>query len=577
MNDFKQESGGYDFNRSIEELGKNICAQGSKVADNMELFFHNKPKYVILLSFCDGIERAYVVKGIGNSVETSWKNAVDSMKKKIKTLNLNPIWLKADIVNEIHEYDYSSFIDYVSDIKINYFRQGIAFDNMFNVAFLEQEVNANTFIRESKDANPKKKELIWKNINFYLNRSTGRKYQFDERSVGKVFTFSTIGFFHDGDQCHRLCTDGLDVGRRYIESIDKELILSIIIKSSNFLAEQINSEGRFRYGYFPCFDQEIPHYNILRHASSTYSMIEAYEFNNDPNLGIKIKSALEYLINEGSGFFESNEGIKMAFVIEKLPTGLEEIKLGANAAAILALAKYTKVFDDTKFVPVMKALAEGIRFFQNKDDGSFVHVLNYPDLSVKDRHRVIYYDGEAAFALMRLYDIDKDEKWIQTVEKAFSYFLKNNYWKHSDHWLSYCSFELMKYKPDKQYVLFNLQNASGILDFCLTRETTYPTLLELLMATYSMIEKLKAENIFLETLESFDYSKFVEAIEHRVAHQLNGLYFPEVAMYYKAPGKILYSFYIRHHSFRSRIDDNEHNISGYCSYLFNRLKAAKAL
>jgi len=574
LNKIKDDS---DLRKMLDELKDQIFAQKTVVSENMELFFSNKPKYVVFLSFSDGNSRAYVTKGIGNSVEVSWKNAADIMKKKIKETEINPIWVKADIVRKIKAYPYQEFIRYISEIKINYFREGISLDNMFNISFLEQEVNSNVFIYDVKDSYQKKKHLVWKNINYYLKRNTGNKYQFDENSIAYIYTFTTLGFFHDGMKCYPLCSEGHEAGRRSIEKVDEALLRDIISNASNFLSNQIDETGKFCYGYFPCFDKIVPHYNILRHASTTYSMLEAYEFNKDPKLKDSIKRALEYLMNEGIELFKDDDENNIAFVIERLEKGDAEIKLGANAAAILAFAKYTRVFHDEKYVPIMQNLAEGIRFCQDDQDGSFVHILNVPDLSVKEKYRIIYYDGEAAFALMRLYDIDKNERWINTVEKAFEHFIKNDYWKHSDHWLSYCSYELMKYKPEQRYIAFNLQNASGILDFCLTRETTYPTLLELLMATYCMIDKLKRENVFLETLESFDYSKFIDAIEHRVKHQLNGLYFPEVAMYFKAPGKILWSFFIRHHSFRARIDDNEHNISGYCSYLHNRLKANEIL
>ena len=36
----------------------------------------------------------------------------------------------------------------------------------------------------------------------------------------------------------------------------------------------ILDNGRYIYGYFPHFDNEINFYNILRHSSSTYALVE---------------------------------------------------------------------------------------------------------------------------------------------------------------------------------------------------------------------------------------------------------------------------------------------------------------
>lgn len=560
-----------DLNTRLEELKQRIILQAEAVEYNMKLNFGKNPKFIVFLSFSDGKSRAYVCNGVGNSIESSWKNAVDSMKKKVKKLNLEPIWIKADLVKDIKEYSFAAFINYISNIKNNYFREGIALDKMFNLAFLEQEVNANVFLYDNKETF--KKQISWKNITNHIKYNLGLRLELDNSSCKKVWLFSTIGFFHDGANCYNLNNGWLNNGRREIEKIDESLLRTIIKNTSDYLINQIDSTGKFRYGYFPCFNKEIPGYNILRHASTTYSMIEAFEVTRDEKLGQAIKSALDYLATDGIELLQNQNGVTSAFVIER--TRDNEIKLGANAAAILAYSKYTVVFNDCRYVQLMKQLAEGISYFQNKQDGSFVHVLNYPDLSVKENFRIVYYNGEAAFALMRLYEIDKDQRWLNMVELAFEYFINNKFWEQKDHWLSYCSSELFKHKPEKKYLEFNLKNASGILDFCLIRETTYPTLLELLMATYSLIEKIKEDNLFLEVLESFDEEKLMRAIEHRVEHQLNGLYFPEVAMYFKAPQNILWSFYIRHHSFRSRIDDIEHNISGYCNYLQKILMPAQ--
>lgn len=86
------------------------------------------------------------------------------------------------------------------------------------------------------------------------------------------------------------------------------------------------------------------------------------------------------------------------------------------------------------------------------------------------------------------------------------------------------------------------------------------------MATVNMIERIQSDSRLAALLDAFDRTKLMEAIEHRARHQLNGFFFPETAMYFKSPGTILGSFFIRHHSFRVRIDDVEHNISGYCNY-----------
>ncbi|GIP35229.1 hypothetical protein [Paenibacillus sp. J2TS4] len=548
------------FEDKVSVLKPKIISHVNEVTEAMETFFGRTPKYVIFISISDIKERARVFVGIGNSAESSWQNAMIACRKEIKNNRWQPVWVKVDLVKEIKTYTLEEFLEYSTKTRKNYLREGLSLDPFFHTAFLEQEWNANGFIKR-EDSKPKD-ELHLSNINFYLKTYRSLKNPIQAEHIQQVYLFSTYSYFYD-TECHELHSGPLHNGRRKIDHIDKETVYQLIDHSSTYLANQVGPNGKFIYGYFPSFNRQIRFYNMLRHASTTYSMIEAYEVTRNDQLASHIQRACDYLIKEGIEFVQGRGTETLAYVVER-ESG-NEIKLGANAAAILALSKFTSVFQTSQFRGVMTALANGIVAMQDPDSGGFVHVLNFPDLSVKDKFRIVYYDGEAAFALMRLYAIDQNPKWLHTVEKAFAYFIKNDYWKYHDHWLSYCTNELTEYRPLKEYFEFGIKNVEKKLDFILHRDTTYPTFLELLMASYKMIRKMKSLGME-DLLEEFDHDKLMAAIEGRVRHQLNGYFFPEVAMYFKNPQTIAGSFYIRHHSFRCRIDDVEHNISGYYNY-----------
>ncbi|HAA8592850.1 TPA_asm: poly(glycerol-phosphate) alpha-glucosyltransferase, partial [Listeria monocytogenes] len=236
------------------------------------------------------------------------------------------------------------------------------------------------------------------------------------------------------------------------------------------------------------------------------------------------------------------------------------------------LTKYMKITGTKTYLPLSRKIANTILSLQ-EEDGKFTHVLEYPSLEVKDIFRIIYYDGEAVFGLLRLYEIDRDSKWLEAAAKSFDHFIRDDYWQNHDHWLSYCANEITKYIPDEAYYEFGLKNAFDNLLFIYERETTFPTFLELTVATKEMSLRMKAEGLE-GLLRDYPLDELEKTITKRALYQLNGYFYPELAIYYKNPARIDGSFFIRHQSFRVRIDDVEHNISGYVRY-YHLLKQGK--
>ncbi len=425
---------------------------------------------------------------------------------------------------------------------------------------MEQEINGNAFIQIDKKT--RRGFLSEKNMKHYIANHRPGMQQVDFNKVQQVKTFTTEALFLENEEILHLKSSDVDNGRRDTV-LNKAETERLIRTGADFLTKNNHWDGKFTYGYFSCFDKEINFYNMLRHASTLYAMTEAYEMFPDPELAQAIARGLAYLRDAGIKTF-SDEEDTFAYVIDGVKEENLEIKLGANAAAILAFTKYTTVFNNNDYLPVAQDLARGILRMQNKN-GGFRHVLHYPSLDIKESFRIIYYDGEAAFALMRLFHIDQDKKWLHAVEKAFEHFIEKDYWKHHDHWLSYCTNELTLYKPERKYFEFGLHNVRDKLDFIFYRITTYPTFLELTVAAYKMVERIK-ESAHADLLDTFNEEKLLATIHKRAEYQRNGYYYPEIAMYFKNPSRIKGSFFIRHHSFRSRIDDVEHYLSGYCQY-----------
>ena len=108
----------------------------------------------------------------------------------------------------------------------------------------------------------------------------------------------------------------LNSGRRQITLLDPDATIALIRSSSEFLARQVLKNGKFIYGHFPCFGRQIATYNTLRHASSVYAMLEAWELTRSDTLMAAIERAIRYLVDTLIRTYPQPDGGTMAFNVD---------------------------------------------------------------------------------------------------------------------------------------------------------------------------------------------------------------------------------------------------------------------
>ena len=503
----------------------------------------------VFLSICDTSERASVFCGKGVDLASAWDAANEQVITFLENSNYDPVWVKVDIVSASEKILEQDLEKAIRASRHEFYRYGLAFDSLFETALLEAELNG-AKIYDYDDGG-----IDAEYLNNYLKKA-GRVPV--EKLPEVYIIFQCMGWFCDeNNSIYELNDTGLAYGRRSAV-VDGAYAQDLIMNASSFLESQVQENGSFIYGYYPRFDNEIENYNIVRHASTIWSLICRYRLSPDDKLAEKIDKAIDFMLEN---VLYDSQG--RAYLYE---AKADEIKLGGCGMAVVAMTEYMDVFKNGKYTDVCCALGEGILTMMDQDSGEYFHVLN-GDFSRKEKYRTVYYDGEATFALCRLYSLTSDELWLDAAQSAVDRFIAEDYTQYKDHWVAYSMNEITKHISDRQdYYAFALANAQNNLQEISERDTTYHTYLELLMVTFEVYDRMMENGI---DPGNFDLQAFLDTIRIRTNRQLDGYFYPEYAMYMRNPQRILNTFMVRHDGYRVRIDDVQHNIGGYYLYAKN--------
>lgn len=509
--------------------------------------------YVVFFSVCDGTCRASVYHASGDTLQAAWDACAKRTDSEIEANGLTPLWVKADVVVSARSLTQEQLHTELLDTRSESFRWGLCLDEGFDQALLEEELNAT----RGYSYDDGMVELAY--LNAYLQK-TGRQPL--EELPAQLTVFATNAWFCDEDgTVYDLIDEGTGKGRRSVEPVDVDYVKWLVAQGDAYLLRQVQDDGAFNYGIFPRFDLDLDDYGIVRHAGTIWAMVCSYRLAPEESKKPLIDRAIAFLLSQVRHL--DRGGVRAAYIYD---SDGDEFKLGGNALAILAMTEYMDVFGTDEYEQICRELGEGILQLRGEKPGSYIHILN-PDGSVKQVFSTIFFDGEAAFALCKMYGLTGEQLWLDAACGAVDRFLADDYAQFHDHWVAYSLNEVTKYVTDRpEYFAFGLRNAQQNLEFIASCDTSYPTHLEFLMASFELYDRMVKQGI--DTGE-FDVQALLDTADIRIQRQIDGFFYPEVAMYMANPARIVNSFMTRSDTFRVRIDDVQHNMGGLIAYVRN--------
>ncbi|MDR7855942.1 hypothetical protein [Tissierella sp.] len=357
--------------------------------------------------------------------------------------------------------------------------------------------------------------------------------------------------------------------------ITKETLIEAIVFTKNFYFKNVvNKNGKYIYSYLPDKNKKENQYNILRHAGTTYSILETYELMPDEELLKTAELAINFFIDKVKNF-EINGNLVSAVIDRDI------IKLGGNALGIIMLAKYTQITGNFGHLTLMQRMARWI--CETQDElGRFI--IQKQQFSTKEVYNFTsdYYPGEAILSLVRLYEIDGNEDWLDCAELAAHYLIKIRDKSKDmdtilhDHWLLYGLNELYKSRPQELYFNHVMLITKSIMKSQVIDNKEYPYWNGAYSIPHIRLESTPtacrseglcaAYSLFHDEGNDIEANKIKTAIEEGIRFQLQTQLRPESVVNYKNKNLCIGAFQRGLKQYDLRIDFTQHNISSMIAY-----------
>jgi hypothetical protein len=232
---------------------------------------------------------------------------------------------------------------------------------------------------------------------------------------------------------------------RLNEAVAKQAIAEFALH----LARGVSADGHYAYLVDATSGLPDASYNWPRHSGATYFLAQAARVTGNPIVTNACKRAAAQL----------RDVLFVGCGSEKCIADGDIADLGSSALATLAFTEIDASGIDPGYRPTIRALTSFLRT-QQRPDGEFMHFYDRTIAKPIDI-QVLYYTGEATFALARAHRVTGDEEALAAAKKGLSRlgssweFFGSRYYYGEEHWTCQAAADLVDRSDDR-----------SALDFC---------------------------------------------------------------------------------------------------------------
>lgn len=237
--------------------------------------------------------------------------------------------------------------------------------------------------------------------------------------------------------------------------VNVKTLRNAAFEGARFLLRHQEPNGRFSYVYDAVKGQslESDRYSLPRHAGTAYFLAQVDRFLGMPEARSGALRALSWV---------RKYALQSCGATDRPCVGTNQRPdVGSSALTVLAASELLQKRDEPWVRELMAGLAGFLRSMQ-RPDGELMHVYDLATQRPIDVQRM-YYSGEAAFALLRAYQVLKDNADLAAAKRVMKHltgagwsFFGSRYYYGEEHWTCQAVAEASRY-----------MNVSDALDFCL--------------------------------------------------------------------------------------------------------------